>query len=52
MNIVPKLSLIISSYNRKDDLIETISYSKKFFQDDIEILVVDSNSTDGTKNTF
>ena len=49
MNIVPKLSLIISSYNRKDDLIETISYSKKFFQDDIEILVVDSNSTDGTK---
>ena len=44
-----KLSLIISSYNRKDDLIETISYSKKFLRNDIEILVVDSQSTDGTK---
>lgn len=50
MSMTPKLSLIISSYNRKDDLIETISYSKKFFQDNIEILIVDSNSTDGTIN--
>ena len=49
MTQITKLSLIISSFNRKVDLIETISYSKKFLRDDIEILVIDSQSTDGTR---
>lgn len=49
MSKTPKLSLVISSFNRKEDLIETISFSKKFYRNDIEILIIDSQSTDGTQ---
>ena len=49
MNNTPKVSILISSFNRKEDLIETLFFTKKLKKKDIEIIVVDSSSTDGTQ---
>ena len=49
MNNAPKVSILISSFNRKEDLIETLFFTKKLKKKDIEIIVVDSSSTDGTQ---
>jgi len=44
----PLVSVVILSWNRKDDIFHTLSELRKQTYPDIEIIVVDNNSTDGT----
>ncbi len=43
-----KISVVIATRNRKDDVCFTISNFLKQIYDDFEIIVIDNNSTDGT----
>ncbi len=44
-------TLVILSYNRKDDLRESLSRIYEYWTDkEIEVIVTDNNSTDGTQN--
>lgn len=43
-----KISVVIATRNRKDDVCFTISKFQEQIYDDFEIIVVDNNSTDGT----
>ena len=47
--MLPKLSIIIPTYNEFDQLakkVESLSHLKKAFKNSIEIIILDSNSTD------
>jgi GT2 family glycosyltransferase len=49
MNL-PLISVVIATWNRKDDLKEVLEKYLNNSYKNIEIIVVDNNSTDGTKN--
>lgn len=44
----PKISVVIPTYNRKKDLIENIRSIKKSTYRNLEIIIIDNASTDGT----
>ena len=44
-----KVSIVITSYNRLNDLKETIIRTQKINYDNYEVIIVDNGSTDGTK---
>ena len=48
MNYNPLVTIALLSYNRLDDLKETLSKLKDIKYDNLEILVVDNNSDDGS----
>jgi GT2 family glycosyltransferase len=48
---VPKVSVTISSYNRKKDLIECLRSIKENDYPNLEIIIVDNGCTDGTAKT-
>lgn len=49
-NTLPLVSILIISFNRFQDLKETINKCKEIDYDNLEIVVVDGGSTDGTKD--
>src|SRR6056300_1218457 len=49
MNYNYKVSILITSYNRLEDLKDTIIKTKKLFYNNFEIIIVDNGSSDGTK---
>lgn len=46
------ISVVINTYNRKDDLLRAINSVKKQSIKNLQIIVVDDASTDGTKELF
>ena len=48
MSDYPKVSIVILSYNRLADLRETIEYCRTYTYPELELLVVDNHSTDGS----
>src|SRR3989304_3911318 len=53
MNInYPLVSIIIITWNRKLDILETLSHLKNLSYSNYEIIIVDNNSTDGTKDSI
>lgn len=49
---VPKVSVLIAAWNRKDDLFQTIQSVNDQDYRDFEIVVVDNGSTDGTSEAI
>lgn len=47
------ISIVIITYNRKDELVYTInSLKKQKYEENMEIIVIDQNSKDGTEDVF
>jgi len=49
---VPMVSIVIPTYNRKNDVLECLGSLKKLDYPNYEIIVVDNNSTDGTSEAI
>lgn len=53
MNLgLPKVSIIVPTYNRRTDVLECLQSLRKLNYTDYEIIVVDNGSTDGTSDAI